>query len=85
MKDAMFLSIMQGKSVFCGQVPSTYQRFYMANSIDINFLKEVFDEILKFSHHSHNKNVSELGNVTAMLFSHLSSFINDYYMYYVLQ
>ncbi|KAL4495523.1 hypothetical protein ABPG72_020264 [Tetrahymena utriculariae] len=85
LKEAALLNIMSGKQIYLGQVPKIYQRLYMANSIDLEYLKQMFKEVLKFSQNYKIKSTSEFGKISPMIFSHIYSFINDYYMYYILQ
>lgn len=57
----------------------------MANSIDLEFLKVMFKEALTFATMYKVKSVEDFGKITPMIFSHLYSFINAYYMYFVIQ
>lgn len=57
----------------------------MGNSIDLELLKMMFKEALKFAAKNKIKSVDDFGKITPMIFSHVYSFINTYYMYFILQ
>lgn len=85
LQEGAFINLLHNKEIYLSQVPRIYERLYMANSIDLELMKRMFKESLKFAQSYKITAPSDLCKITPIIFSHFYSFINTYYMYYVLQ